>query len=326
DQPPPTRTRNTSSLPELEGAAELKGRGIWGRGGGGETPVGWSVRGERIVQDRRQFARSREHRPVTGVHLDQPPPVTLQRLGHGGQELVPVQQALDVRGRKLARRALQDGGLGECGTRMGRRPGDDAVDLLIGEPLLRVVGRAHARPDPTVLGDRLPYGAARPARQERLPVDRDVRVDEDHMRQPVADPLGGLAHGDARVTVPDQDDVPQIEALHLVHDVPHMGLLPGGHPLLLGEPGQCERMDAMAELPQLHGHFVPRPRTQPGTRHQHEMSHDRTVARGSDNRPAGGTSAVLRGEHRAGSIRRVGGVPRVFLVRPLRPYPLHMLQ
>jgi hypothetical protein len=74
--------------------------------------------------------------------------------------------------------------------------------------------------------DRLPYVVAGPARQERLPVHRHVRVDEHHPSQPVADPFGGLPGRNARVAVPHQDDVPQIQALHLLDDVPDVRLLP----------------------------------------------------------------------------------------------------
>ncbi|MGC0379286.1 hypothetical protein RKD28_006802 [Streptomyces sp. SAI-229] len=42
-----------------------------------------------------------------------------------------------------------------------------------------------------------------------------------------------------------ENDVPQAEPLHLVHDALDMGPLPRRHPLFLGEPGQRQRVYLM---------------------------------------------------------------------------------
>lgn len=100
--------------------------------------------------------------------------------------------------------------------------------------------------------------------------------------------------------MPDEDDSAQVQPLDLADDVPDMGLLPGGHALLLGEARKCQRMDLVPGGAQLRRHLVPRPRPEPRTCHQHEVSHARKVTDGSDNGPSApgpeiggtGTSAV----------------------------------
>ncbi len=85
---------------------------------------------------------------------------------------------------------------------------------------------------------------------------------------------GSLADRDARVAVTDQDDVVQIPALDLGDDVSHVGLLPGRHSPLVGQPGERHRVGIVAEM----GHHVrPRPRPETGPGDQHEICHRCTV-------------------------------------------------
>src|SRR6266511_3344900 len=86
-----------------------------------------------VEEDLRQFARLGEHRPVAGVHLDQPPVVAGQQLGYLVAEFVSGEQALDVRRREFAKWSCQHGGLGERGAWVRRRATHDPCDLLIAE-------------------------------------------------------------------------------------------------------------------------------------------------------------------------------------------------
>jgi hypothetical protein len=97
--------------------------------------------------------------------------------------------------------------------------------------------------------------------------------------QPSADPLGRLPDRDARVAVPDQNDVVEIPAYHLVHDVLDVGLLPGRNALLLGQTGQCHRIAAMASRTHVRDDVVPRPRPEPGPRNKYEFRHGGKLAR-----------------------------------------------
>lgn len=63
--------------------------------------------------------------------------------------------------------------------------------------------------------------------------------------------------------MPDQDDIAQSEALHLVDDVLDMSLLPGRNALLVGDPGERHGVRAMPGRAQLRHHVVPRPRSEP---------------------------------------------------------------
>jgi hypothetical protein len=66
------------------------------------------------------------------------------------------------------------------------------------------------------------------------------------MRQPVADPPGGLTARDPRVAVTYQNDFTHVLALDLINDVLYVGLLTSRHTLPLSETGQRQRVDAMA--------------------------------------------------------------------------------
>ncbi len=110
---------------------------------------------------------------------------------------------------------------------------------------------------------------------EGLARHRHIGVHQDQPGQPVADPLGGLAHRDARVAVPDQHDVPQTEPLHLGHDVRHVLLLPGGRAPLLREPGERQRVRPVPGRAQLRHDLAPGPGTEPSACHQYEVRHGR---------------------------------------------------
>lgn len=239
-----------------------------------------------VEEDLRQFVRLGEHRPVAGVHLDQPPVPTGQQLGYVVGRLGVTERALDVSRREVAERPFQHCGFGQRGTRVRRRTAHDPCDLLIGETVALEVGRGRDRPESSVLGDRCPHPgpAVRPGGDERFTIGRNTGVKEDHVRQPVADPLGGLTARDTRVAVTYQNDFTQVLALDLINDVLYVGLLTSRHTLLLSEAGQRQRVDAMAGRTQMRHHIVPRPRPESRTCNEHKVRHGRTVAERLDDR------------------------------------------
>lgn len=130
-----------------------------------------------IEENLRQLARLGEHRPMAGVHLDQPPALVVQQLGHifvglGVVRLGPRHHAQDVCRRKFTERPRQHSGLGQRGTRVRRRATHEACDLLIGETFAVVMSSWRERPKPSVLGDRCLHRrpAVRPGGDERLAV------------------------------------------------------------------------------------------------------------------------------------------------------------
>src|SRR6266545_8208800 len=239
-----------------------------------------------VEEDLRQFARLGEHRPVAGVHLDQPPVVAGQQLGYLVAEFVSGEQALDVRRREFAKWSCQHGGLGERGAWVRRRATHDPCDLLIAEAVTVEAGCGHERPKSSVLGDRCLHHrtTVRPGGDERLAIGRNAGIDEDHVSQPVTDPLRSLTDRDARVAVAHQDNVVQILAFDLAHYVSDVGLLPSRHTPLFGKTGQRQRVSSVASCAQIRHHLVPRPRPEPRASNEHEICHGCTVTEQPDNR------------------------------------------
>lgn len=127
---------------------------------------------------------------------------------------------------QFAQRAFQHGGVGQRGAGVRRRAGPEPRDLLVGQVLALEVGGLRYGPEAAVPVELCPERVRPlpPGRDERLAVGGHAGVHEDDAAQPVAEARGGLAHGNARVAVADEDDIAQAEPLHLLDDVAHMGL------------------------------------------------------------------------------------------------------
>jgi hypothetical protein len=71
--------------------------------------------------------------------------------------------------------------------------------------------------------------------------------------------------------VPDQHNLLQVKAFDLGDDVADVGLLACRPIALVGQPGQCQRMRALACRAQFGHDLVPGPPTEPGAGNQHEV-------------------------------------------------------
>ena len=78
--------------------------------------------------------------------------------------------------------------------------------------------------------------------------------------------------------MPDQHDIVEIAARHLVDDVLNVGLLVGRNALLVGKAGQRHRMAAVTGRAQLRHDTVPRPRSEPRPRNEYEFRHGGNLA------------------------------------------------
>ena len=79
--------------------------------------------------------------------------------------------------------------------------------------------------------------------------------------------------------MPHENDIAKIFAGNLVDNIFDVGLLAGGHALLLGEAGQRQRVGTVAGRTQRRRHLIPSPRSEPGAWHEYEFRHGGNLVR-----------------------------------------------